>query len=763
MHSKVSSAMAAWLTMSSLWPVAALSQESTAAASHPAAAAGRAQDRLEEIIVTARKKEESMQSVPVSVTAFTPEDIERRSMANLKDIGRFAPNVYFSTFGVAAPSSAAIFIRGVGESEQMITGDPGVGLYVDGVYVGRSQGAVTELLDLERIEVLRGPQGTLFGKNSVGGVINLVSRAPRGDDSGKLSLTVGNQSRLDIAGSTDVPLGEHMAASLSGLSKGRGCTYRRASDGACYGSEDTRAGRVYLRYAPTEDFTADLIVDVTHSQSTSIPTSILAYNLSEPGPQDYNARVLAGTAPGPLLSNSNPEVAPFKGDGNSVTESPLDVFAPSLHLKYQLGDVLLHSISSYRTVKSRGNENSDGSAAQYVEVQNTAEANQITQELRADGVAFANRLDYVAGLYFFRESGNTNENILVPYIFDALGGTGGWSNNNYQVSRSYAGFIHSSTELVKGLRLTADIRYTKDQKSFSGGRKSITSAIYDQVPYTTTDASWKVWTPKFGLDWQVTDSMLLYTSASKGYRAGGFNGRSATVLAITTPYDPEYVWTYEAGFKSQLLDDRVRFNFAAFTSDYRNRQQTILKVVPGTTTFAPVVANAAKVRIKGLEAELVAKMTAHLRLEAALGITDAKFTEISPAVTDITLTSVVPYVPRTTGSMALEYSYPVTQLRGDISARIDGSYRSKVSFAPDHTDFDTQGGLGLLNARLAYASDSGRWDVALYGRNLANKTYKVWANDLYNTAFGIAFAAWGERREGGVTFTRHFGSSSHSD
>ena len=344
---------------------------------------------IEEIIVTARKKEEVLQRVPVSVTALSGVDLEERSVADLQEVSRFAPNLYIAPIGTASPDQATIFVRGIGNGDTLTTTDPGVGIYVDGVYYGRAQGGIMDIVDLDRIEVLRGPQGTLFGKNTTGGAISIVSNPPDDDLSGNVDLTFGNLKRLDVKGSMNLSIVEDvLSARLSMASKNRDCLFNRLSDGACYGDEDSKSYRAFLHYTPAENFVANLILDGTDRDTHILPSRNIVFNETGTLVHAFNNAVEAGLIPGPQLRNDiypHNSDDPYVTDGNLPTEAATDVFGVSAHLQWNLGSVTLHSITAYREIESYSSENTDSSTADFGEVfiGNTAE--QFTQELRIDG------------------------------------------------------------------------------------------------------------------------------------------------------------------------------------------------------------------------------------------------------------------------------------------------------------------------------------------------------------------------------------------
>lgn len=255
---------------------------------------------LDEVVVTARRTEEPLQKTPVAVTALTMHQLEARSVKDLRDIGRFTPNVFMTNTGGQNPDTIAMFIRGVGLSDHLVTADPGVGLYVDSVYYARAEGAILDFVDVERIEVLRGPQGTLFGKNTAGGAINVISNPPDPNGGGLLSLTAGNVGQFEVRGDGSVPLADNLTLGLSGLKKHRGCLAHRMYDDACVGSIERLSGRGYLRWTASPDLTIDIIGDSTTGRSHMLPNHPAGYDPNQAFFATYNDLVAAGEIPGGL-------------------------------------------------------------------------------------------------------------------------------------------------------------------------------------------------------------------------------------------------------------------------------------------------------------------------------------------------------------------------------------------------------------------------------------------------------------------------------
>ena len=738
-----------------------------------------AQDEIiiEEIIVTARKKEESLQEVPVALTAFSSDDLEKRAVPDLMEIARFTPNMYFTPIGTASPDQSSVFIRGVGNADSFITTDPGVGTYVDGVFWGRAQGGVLDILDIERIEVLRGPQGTLFGKNTTGGAINVVSNAPKGDLDGKLSLTLGNLERVDVAGTIDLPIIEDVLnVRLSALTKNRDCLYNRPSDNACYGDENTKAYRAFLRYTPTSSFTADIIFDGTHRDAHIIPSSNIRFGLhnTDGSPtlvEVFNIGVRLGMIRGPELINTifpNNSKNPYAQEGNESTDAKTDLYGISGHLKWEVGGVTFHSITAYRDVESFAPENTDGSTADFADVTSYNESTQFTQEFRMEGLLFDNRLDYIGGLFYFHDEAITDEAALLfneietQDAIEALIGARLTPFRSFvdQTTESYAAFGHVSFSLTDELRISAGGRFTYEEKEVLGARH--VADIVENVPISeftaiqplTLRKSWNATSYKFGIDYQFSDDIFAFANISRGFRSGGYNGRANTAAQLNTPFNPEFVTSYELGVKTSLLDNRVRLNLTGFFTDYTDRQLTLLTTTvdpnSGIATFEPTTTNNGEAELTGFEAELIAVVTENLKLEAYAGYIDAKFTDdISKDNGDV-----VPLVPEWTAAVAGEYTVPLTRL-GDLSVRVDYNYRDDVAFHPQPTDISSENDFGLLNVKATFYSESGNFEIAAYCRNLTDKIYKYFAIDQL-AGFGLSRASYSDPREYGITITRRF-------
>ncbi|WP_198683723.1 TonB-dependent receptor [Peristeroidobacter agariperforans] len=751
---------------------------------------------LDEVVVTARRTEEPLQKTPVAVTALTMEQLEARSAKDLRDIGRFTPNVFMTNTGGQNPDTIAMFIRGVGLSDHLVTADPGVGLYVDGVYYARADGAVLDLVDVERIEVLRGPQGTLFGKNTAGGAINVISNPPDPDGGGLLSLTAGNVGQFEARGTGSVPLADNLTLGLSGLKKRRGCLARRMYDDACVGSVDRLGGRGYLRWTASPDLTVDIIGDTTTGRSHMLPNHPAGYDPNQAFFATYNGLVAAGQIPGGIpFSDTTPGVNPgrYATSGRAPTENPLDAYGVSVNIEYRTGNATLHSITAYREVSSMAFENGGGGTGAIYDPAvsySYRKSHWFSQELRIDGETLADRLAYVGGLYYFGERGATND----AYAFFAPL-QAGWVNFNNQETDSYAAFVHGSYKISDRLHVSAGVRYTRETKEWSvryAQFSNFASAAFDPnmqmrslvrgngagIPNElNADAAstaplqrrgtWTPVTPRFGVDFQATPDLLLFASVARGSRSGGFNGRATSAVA-TTPYDPEFALTYEIGEKAEFLDRHIRLNATAFSTDYKDLQQTVAacirlpngecRIDKEGLAFSPFVTNAAAARIYGGELEVVVLGPKAARLEATAGYMNAKFTSVDSAATvatGLSTRSVVPFVPKWTSALAAQYAMNFGH--GSLTPRVDYTWRSEVAFNINPGPYGVQGPIGLINSTLTYLDSGDRWGAQLYVRNLADKQYALWINEFSHVVGGPGGAVTvADPREYGLTVTYRF-------
>jgi iron complex outermembrane receptor protein len=707
--------------------------------------------RLEEVVVTARKTEESLQRVPVSVSAISGEELAQRSLDNLSAVGQSTPNFLFGERGASGRGSGVIFIRGVGQTDVRPTYDPAVGVYVDGVFLGRMQGNNLNTMDLERLEVLRGPQGTLFGKNTSGGAVNIVTRQPDlSDFFGKVQLVGGSRDRFDALGNVNVPLSDGKAALLLSASRRKQDGYGSRADGQNMGSTDRTSGRVSLRWKLTDQLSALFAADgETYDETNSVFKLISVYPAAPPiaalnafTPLKYDSRWL-----------STSDFSNFAGGPNS---SRGDLSGASLTFDYETGPVTLKSISAYRRNTVHSDQDADLSPITILDEYDASWQDQYSQELQASGESFGDRLAWVAGLYYFHEA--IRNKVDFPLVTPLFGFSRSFSNDHDVTNESVAAYGQGNYSLTDELRLTAGVRYTHDEKEVKRRNLAYPSGTLLEPELTKSSGSNDV-SPRVGLDYQWTDTVMTYVSAAKGYKAGGFNGRASNNAGFNE-YEPEKVLTYELGLRSDLLNRRLRFNATAFYSDYSDLQLQI----SGSTTVngapAPfnIVSNVPKARITGGELELEVLPTDGLKLSTHLGITDAKYTDLPTsaqftAARLITENSRFVYTPKTSASVAAEYATLVTD--GVLATgRVDYAYKSTIHYDLANSPLLRQKPYGLLNARLTFEHQSKGWALSLFGTNLTNRHYIIGGfddADTPNPGLGFAFVNMAPPREWGVS------------
>lgn len=735
---------------------------------------------IQEVTVTARRIQESLQETPVAVTALTAEDLAVRGVGSLDEVGRYTPNVAFFASGISGKNSGQAYIRGVGQFDYLLSTDPGVGIYVDGVYLARSLGNLLDLVDIERVEILRGPQGTLYGKNTIGGAINVVTRKPGEDFEGAVELKTGSYDRIDARASLSGALIPGvLAAKIAANTKNADGFGRRPLAGDRSGDEGNTAVQGMLQWTPAEAVKVLLSADYTRVDEALSFHRTQEINLAAPLVGLHNA--LAGPL-APLHGLAIPVYDQRWLTGGEFTDNSTDsnfndqrIWGVSGTLTWDLGGLTLESITAYRDMELSFGTDPDGSPAVIIDEIDTNDQNQFTQEIKLSGQSFGDRLTWVGGGYFLREKADSTLDIRAhEAIFQALerlpaailplgpvscpspppapcaGGRGNPVNAALDVSRtstldqetqSIAAYAQGSWSFNDRLSGTYGIRYTNEDKDFAYSLRLRQTGIV-LVPRTAVSDSWSDVSHRVGLEYRWTDDLMTYLSAAKGFKSGGFNGRGRAANEIQS-YAPEEIWAYEFGLKSEWLDRRLRLNGAAFFYDYTDLQFT-LSTSDARGLQVIVVGNAAAAEIKGAELEATALLSEHLQLDASVGYLDSKYTEVDPGA-DIGTNDELIGAPEWTAGLGAEVTIPLAQ-RGDLGLRADYSYRSKTYFDAVNTESVSQEGYGLLNLRATLASADGRRSLAFGVTNATDETYKVMGVGVLDS-LGFSSAIYGRPRE----------------
>ncbi|MBS7669085.1 TonB-dependent receptor [Croceicoccus gelatinilyticus] len=641
------------------WATPGLAQESE----DPPAAGDQVAANPNAIIVTARRRSETLQNTPVAITAIQPAALEAKGTLDIGDLQGTAPNLLI-TQQPTGSATANISIRGIAFADVEKSFDPAVGIYVDGVYIGTSTGQYLDFFDIESIEVLRGPQGTLFGRNTIAGVISIRRTKPTMEFGAKVETTVGSFGTWGMRGVLNVPIIEgELGVKFFEFHQQTDGYMRDGFTGQRLNSSNSENFGLAVRYNPSATFDATLTLE--RQDQTSKP-----YFASAMVPGDaFCGFVPPGACGGNLTDDlyTAYKVAEhsgfYKADG--VT----------LDMEVGLGAVTVNSITSYRD--SDESFYADFGTAGLFIAQRPQTYEQFSQELRFAGDLFGG-FDYVAGLYYFESDYELDQS---TFVFGAPAGGIGVIGH----SESYAAFLDFNWEVFQDVRLSGGGRYTKDKKEY-------------EFPLILSDSvkkSWSKFTPKLTIDWRPTPDMMLYGTWSRGYRSGGFSGRAGTPFSAQTPYDPETVDSFELGAKTEWLNGRGTFNVAGFYTDYKNIQQSTVITADNAQGNETIVVNAAGAKIKGVEADMSFEPLDGLNFSAAVGYTDSKFNGfiIGQPITrpDATIflqqldySDVDPiFAPKWTLSLNGSYTIPV----GEADVTLSAGYRYLAEYdqqiAPD--------------------------------------------------------------------------------
>ena len=601
----------------------------------------------------------------------------------------------------------------------MQTLDPGVGIYVDGVYMGRTVGGVLDLVDPERVEVLRGPQGSLFGRNTIGGAISMTSKDPGDELEGYVKATAGNFNRIGLQGSVNVPFSETFKARFSAKYHKRDGYVERLLAGDDLGNDNSLGARANFLYEPSEKFRLRFNFDYTYEDERGAAEEQIGPNGAFASL--YNNNILGDTL---CPQNGNPEcfqntvsTEEFTTNETAPNFSEVDLFGTALIAEYDFSDILsLKSISSYRNLQSAFTRGSDGSPVVLFQTQNEYDQSQFSQEVQLTGNT--DKINFVSGVYFFNETGTDLANVeasALPFIptFPLL--SGGEIDNS-----SFAVFGEATYNLTDKLHLTGGLRYTTETKRFNPNSFAVNHPTPRFITEGFRELNFSRVTWRAILAYDVTDNINAYGSVSTGFKSGGFDSRytSPTVDNEPTSFDPENVVNYEIGLKAFIPAADLRVNFAAFTADYENIQ--VQGNPPGQ--IATVTFNGAEASINGIELELDWSPVNNLILNGSLGLLDANYESLDENTNEFTLEDNLVRTPTSSYNIGISYLFNVGKA-GSLLPRLDVTSQNNIHFEPANNDLVFEDGYNNINATLTYTTKSKKIKITAGVINLTDERY----------------------------------------
>ncbi|MEA1941106.1 MAG: TonB-dependent receptor [Pseudomonadota bacterium] len=750
----------------------------------PAPEGAEARADQDVILVTARRREESMQDVPVSVSAVSAEDLERQGITNTVELDEIVPNLQFTTYGTLTGnnSAAQVFIRGIGQTDATPAVDPGVGIYIDDVYMGRSVGGAMDFRDIAGVQVLRGPQGTLFGRNTIGGAVLLSTNEPGAGNTVRLGIGEDNLFEGFIA--LDVPMSDQLQGRVSLGARQRDGYVRRAVDGSDLGDENTWTAQGTLRWEPSPDLSFVLRADYTEEDENGSPFVFLEINESQLFP--IIGSLIAG-CPGvgfppptpvpmiddPRCANDFQEMGPFTNGGTYPVSSTLENGGIALTAEWDVNDTFsIKSITSARTLDWTGSRDADNTPQLILHTNYDSESEQFSQEFQA--LFDLDAVTGVAGLYYFDE--DSYDRLIVPL------GTPGTSYDTQRVNmgtEAWAAFTEWTWDISEILSVSGGLRYTEEDKSIQGSLFNVPGVNTPEPAIPTTlcpfggppptqagclfisddeySQDFSSLTGSASVQYRWSDRFMTYFRFAQGFKSGGFNQRYNAAPPGNMPiaFDEETAESFEIGFKANPARG-MRLNGAIFTTKYDDIQLTYrLGVVP-------LLFNAGEATIEGAELEWTWAPTVDLMLDASLGYLDAGYDSINdPTIGGTTpsavatLSSNLPFVPDWTWHVGASYTFHPTP-DYDLIPRIDISYTDSMYFDAGNSANIAPDAVTLVNGSVTLVSLDRNWRLALNGHNLTDELYPVAGTSSTTTSSGYAEIINARPRNFTLSFTVDF-------
>ncbi len=723
---------------------------------------------IREIVVTAQRREESIQDVPVAVTALDQELLDAATVEDLRDLAGRVPSLVVDSVG-AGPSAAAISIRGISFEDIEKSFDPAVGVVVDGVFIGTNTGQLLDSFDMERLEVLRGPQGTLFGRNTIAGVISVTRTKPT-EDAG-LKLQAAYSSRDTKRGRIVInsgKLGDLIALKAFGFYDDTDGFYRNVTKRKREGAYEVLTGGVTALIEPSDSVSARITYEHMRERGETVvaPLSERGKDLIclVPGAPGFSPLAECNRGPAGIYTTFSAIATPIRNDTDSITGN-IDV---------DLGNgFTLTSVTGWRTNEESVRQDFDASSATFFDTLRNQNYEQFSQELRITG-DISDTINLLVGGYYFDSEYQLDQSTNFGVVL-GQGSTAVLRQVVDHSSKSYAGFADVRFDLTDRLTLGLGARYTRDKKnifnnfgriaslvrltlpSFTGVECVRVTGVFSPAPGVVLPTygaanncngskSFGKFTWRANINYDLDDNKLLYASFSRGFRSGGFNGRSSSPTSLG-PYDPETVDAYELGLKADWLNRSLRTNLAFFYTKYEDKQEEVVQPAPpgSSSPQETVVRNASSADIKGFEAEITALLSSELSFNASFSYTDAEYNRFfndvvgltpgSPAdgIPDDVSTLTLRRAPKIQWAAGFNYSRDLGSGKLDFSTllRFQSKYQTCISINPPRTpgairndDRCKTEDREDLAAQLGYTfpigADGQEVKLSVFGRNLTN-------------------------------------------
>lgn len=741
---------------------------------------------LQEIVVTARRREELLQNTPIAISAFSAEQLERQQIFDTADLGHVTPSLQFHGYAPLSGnnSAAQVFIRGIGQTDPSPSVDPGVGLYIDDVYVGRAVGGIMEFRDIDKVQVLRGPQGTLFGRNTIGGAVLLTTAAPSDEFGGTARVTFGDDRLREAFAAADLPMGDELASRASVGVRKRDGYVTRISDGVDLGDENSYTLRWSTRWRVTDSLKLTLRSDYTSANEHGSPFVFAAIN----GKQAFPAvvSVAAGcpgaTFPPPSVpatlvdarcaNTTTWNLGPYRNGGTAPVGSTLKNWGASTVGEWTLNESFsLKSVTAFRGLSWTGARDADNTPFLILQTDYRSSGHQFSQELQA--LTRTDRLQGVLGAFYFKEGVDDLLQVPVPTPPPLVASGASPGSRDYDAARldndNWALFSQWTYDLTQALNITGGVRYTNETKK-------IRIVDFNVSPYTNPTPSplpatvpplyvqptpfkqeFTATTGSASIQYRWSSKVMSYFSWSQGFKSGGFNQRynAAPPGNVPIPFKAESAESYELGLKSDWANV-LRVNAAIFKTYYDNMQLTYrLGVVP-------LLFNAGKSTIEGTELELTYAPTVNFNITANGSYLRNTIDEIATiTVPGATVTATVgpsnslPFTPRWQGNVGAGYTLHPGKLQ--LTPRVDISYTAPQFFdAADSREVAQNSAVTVLDASLILENSARAWRLMFGVNNLTDRIYPIAGNSSMSSSAGYAEIVYSRPRNYFVTGAYNF-------